>query len=170
MYRSNWARSSNQERILGIWVRTEAFHDLLRHGVHSSSSGEDEWQTSPIETEKAGWKGRVVLQWDPDHGPNGNAVFRRAIQIGVKNVPWWHTGEHFERIFDVTPLVASQRDHITSSLENLYTPQERIYHIRDKSLAKHMRTETTQLHLNEETAYLAALAKTRTKKAPAASK
>lgn len=167
MYRSSWGRSKNQERVLGVWLKKDAFLNLLRHSVHTSSSAaEDDWSsTSTTLDPLPGWKGRVRLQWDPDHGPNGEPVGRRAIQIGIKNVPWWHTGECFEKIIDVTPLMIEQRVHVPSSIPQLYTPQERIFVIPDKAIAKHVKTETTQSHLDEETSYLSALSKKSRKKA-----
>lgn len=154
MYRSNWARSKNQDRILGVWLKLDAFHEMLAHATHTSTSGEsEEWDSSPIDS-VTGWKGRVKIQWDPDHGPSGESLSRRAVQIGVKNVPWWHTGERFEGIIDLTPLVIDQRKHVPSNLAQLFTPQEKIYVIPDKRIAKHVKTETSVAHLDEEKSLL----------------
>lgn len=150
MYRSNWAQSKNQDRILGIWLKLDAFHEMLAHSTHTSTSaGAEEWNSSPVDS-TSDWKGRVNLQWDPDHGPSGKALFRRAVQIGVKNVPWWHTGEKFESIIDVTPLVAQQRKLVPKQLEDLFSPQERLYIIPEKRISRHVKLETTVADLEEE--------------------
>lgn len=128
---------------------------MLAHATHTSTSAAaEEWNSSPTDS-SSGWKGRVNLQWDPDHGPTGKSLFRRAIQIGVKNVPSWHTGENFERIIDLTPLVKEQRKFVPSQLSQLFTPQERLYFIPNKSIAKYVKVETTVSDLAEEKSLLA---------------
>jgi hypothetical protein len=69
----------------------------------------------------------VRLQWDPDHGPGGDPVARRAIQLGVR-------GESLRRfvdewtvdIEDVSALVAEQRE-LRGERARLMTPRETVY-------------------------------------------
>lgn len=163
MYRSNWARSPNQERILGIWLHIDAFHELLtlseQTSANSAYASKHEWEaaraakkTLPGATEE--WDGRVNVQWDPDHHPSGTKLTRRAIQIGIKKVPWWSSGARFEKIVDVTPLVIAQRDFVTISEDQLHTPHERVYLVPDAEIAKHAHTDTTQADLDAEAALL----------------
>lgn len=163
MYRSNWARSPNQERILGIYLKLDAFHELLtlseQTSANSAYATKQEWEaarsakkTLPGSTEP--WDGRVNIQWDPDHHPSGAKLTRRAIQIGIKNVPWWSGGSRFEKIVDVTPLVIAQRDFVTVNADQLYTPHEKIYRIPDAETAKHAHTDTTDEDIQVESASL----------------
>lgn len=54
--------------------------------------------------------GTVRLQWDPDHNPDGSRHDRRkAVQLGLRDVPTFASGEDVLRIDDVTPFVVQQR-------------------------------------------------------------
>lgn len=54
--------------------------------------------------------GTVRLQWDPDHNPDGSRHERRtAVQLGLRDVPTFASGEDILRIDDVTPFVVQQR-------------------------------------------------------------
>jgi hypothetical protein len=82
MYRSGWGTKQGQEVTLAVHLQREAFDAILAEAVHSSYVPEG------YETE-ATWKARVArsqvrLQWDPDHGPGGAPVERRAIQLGLR--------------------------------------------------------------------------------------
>jgi hypothetical protein len=165
MYRSNWAKSKDQERILGIWLKLDAFHELLALAEQTSPNrlykSKEQW-TKAVQTQKtladgSEFKGKVNIQWDPDHTPNGGKMMRRAIQIGIKQVPWWPTGERFERIIDVTEFVHEQRPHaqIDSSLfPELWTPQERIYMVPDEALAVHCGSDSSAEDKKAEEAFL----------------
>lgn len=152
MYRSSWATAPNQERILAIWLKLDAFHELLQLSEQSTANRQYESTEAWKKARNAAktlpgldgpWTGRVNIQWDPDHTPTGQKYARRAIQIGIKKVPWWGTGECFEKIVDVTPLVDEYRDFAVDSFEALYTPHETLYMIPDKAIAVHSGTETT---------------------------
>ena len=168
MYRSDWARSNNQERILGIWLKLDAFHELLQlseqTSANSAYASKHEWQqarsakkTLPGSTEA--WSGRVNIQWDPDHHPSGAKLTRRAIQIGIKQVPWWASGNRFEKIIDMTPLVSEQRKFLTVSEDQLFTPHERIYMVPDEAIAKHAHTDTELADIENEATLLSSESK-----------
>jgi hypothetical protein len=151
MYRSNWGRRANQTRILGIWLKLDAFHLLLKNarktidkglvGKHSKDSGPS--------------TGSVTLQWDPDHTPNGEDMSKRALQIGVKNVSWWKTGEMFEGIIDMTPLVTELRVHATTKnglYPQLFTPQEKLYMLPE-TIAQMAASDTTEDDFKSEASF-----------------
>src|SRR3954453_22257738 len=82
MYRSDWGTKEGQEVTLAVRLRRDAFDEILRLAVHSSFTPEvygtqDEWR-------RGGGRSDVQLQWDPDHGPGGNPLERRAIQLGLR--------------------------------------------------------------------------------------
>lgn len=162
MYRSSWATAKSQERILGIWMKREAFHELLRLSEQTSCNrnykSREEW-TKAVATQKTlsngePFEGKVNIQWDPDHTPAGGKCGRRAIQIGMKNVPWWSSGSMFERIVDVTPLVAEQRPHSSEPFDLLYTPHERIYIPDDPEIASHASVASSTFDLEEEARFI----------------
>jgi hypothetical protein len=72
MFRSAWATKSNQEKILAIRITRAGFEDILTKAVLSKNSSNK--------------NNEVILQWDPDHMPNGDKVQsgRRAIQLGLR--------------------------------------------------------------------------------------
>lgn len=79
MYRSNWAQKDiQQQTILKIKVyRPEFFHLIDRATLsHRTQQTVEDW-----DAEKAMAPNRI--QWDPDRDGAGNALDRRAIQIGI---------------------------------------------------------------------------------------
>ncbi|CAG9313612.1 unnamed protein product [Blepharisma stoltei] len=72
MYRSGWATKPNQEHILAVYLRREWFESILSQAVLTN------------QTAKKCKSSNVVVQWDPDHRPNGSKTTRRAIQIGLR--------------------------------------------------------------------------------------
>ncbi len=81
-YRCGWATKPDQERVLAVRMHRWAFDEVLRRAVHSSYVAE------VYETREA-WRAAVEqsdvrLQWDPDHGPGGQPLERRVIQLGLR--------------------------------------------------------------------------------------
>lgn len=123
MYRSDWARSDGQEVVLAIHLRRAGFDAYLAEAVPSSYVRE-------LYATEADWKlavkrSSVRLQWDPDHGPSGEKLERRAIQIGLRGpAVERYVEEDVVRIEDATPFVREQRERVRSEL---VTPRERVY-------------------------------------------
>ena len=127
MYRCGWATKENQETVLTISLRREAFDIILAESVPSAFDparygSEAEWK-------EAAARSQVRSQWDPDHHPSGAKVERRAIQLGLR-------GEFLARyarewivgIEDITPFVTDQRRHLgTGDYSGLLTPREEVY-------------------------------------------
>jgi hypothetical protein len=116
MFRADWGKKSNQNRILGLWIKRESFEKYVAMG-----SGKDTKS-----------KGTVRLQWDPDHLPSGDRHgTRKAIQLGLKNVDTFINGSDIVRIDDLTQFVAAQREFINKKkYDDLITPEEKIYTIQ----------------------------------------
>lgn len=125
MYRSGWASKEGQERILEIRLKREFFDELLSKAVPSSFypnryETPAHWQAAIAESE-------VRLQWDPDHAPDGSALPRRAIQIGLRGtILKRFAKEEPLYIKDITDFVLAQKINITR-LNVLLTPAEAIY-------------------------------------------
>ncbi|CAF0775807.1 unnamed protein product [Rotaria sp. Silwood1] len=143
MYRSQWATSSNQQRILAIWLRRSAFDSYLAQAVHSSHKGlpADDEQNSKNKTHQ----GLIRLQWDPDHHPHGQSVHgRRAIQLGLKKIESFLDGRDIIRIIDITSFVQTQYNNAVlpkDQLDQLRVPIERIYVPSDEQTRHHIQLD-----------------------------
>jgi hypothetical protein len=134
MYRSGWGAKTGQEVTLAVRLRRDAFDQILAQAVHSSFVPE-------VYGTQGAWKEAVArsgvrLQWDPDHGPSGNPVERRAIQLGLKG----ETLARYSRdwllgIEDVSEFVRAQRAHAVAPYEGLVTPREKVYPVADPAVA-----------------------------------
>ena len=153
MYRSNWASRSNQQHILAIWLRRSAFDGYLARAVHSQSQNRspDQQRTASNDDSQVRLRGRVRLQWDPDHYPDGTPVLgRRAIQLGLKKIDSFLDGRDILRIVDITSFVKNQyvnaispsghRRH--SQLDKLRVPIERVYEPDDEQIRRYIQLDS----------------------------
>lgn len=112
-FRCEWAtRDRNQESVLAIWLKRSAFERILSMAITSSHGSEqkEEWEKK-INKQKSS-PSSVRLQWDPDHGPHGEKhPNRRAIQLGLKGIQTFISGEDIIDIQDITSFVAEQYKH-----------------------------------------------------------
>jgi hypothetical protein len=134
MYRSGWGTKEGQEVTLAIRLRRDAFDEILGRAVHSSFVPEsypshDHWKRAVAGSD-------VRLQWDPDHGPSGSPLERRAIQLGLRgDVLKKYSKEWLLGIEDVSEFVAEQRVNAASPFERLTTPREEIYPVTRPEVA-----------------------------------
>jgi len=127
MYRSGWGTKEGQEITLGLRLRRPFFDSILAQAVASSlnqsdQASQEEWQASLASS-------NVRLQWDPDHDPSGNAIARRAIQLGLRGPVLEDFGKReLIEVIDMTEFVAEQRALLSRvGVGALRTPVERIY-------------------------------------------
>lgn len=129
MYRSGWAQKENQNRILAIEMTFDGFQELLRSGVLTSydrrAGSETEWREQLNKSD-------VRIQWDPDHGPNGEILKRRAVQIGIKDAAL----EKFnnvciQSITDITGFVNEQYTQLQKDAKRLVVINEGIVDVDD---------------------------------------
>jgi Domain of unknown function (DUF4291) len=140
MYRSGWGTKQGQEVTLAVHLRREAFDAILGEAVHSAHVPE-------VYESEAAWKERVArsqvcLQWDPDHGPDGAKLERRAIQLGLRGEFLRRYGrEWIVAIEDVSSFVEEQRAHVRAGgLDELVTPAEEVYPVADAAVAARLGT------------------------------
>lgn len=126
MYRCDWLQADDEQaRVLAIRVRRSFFDTLLDTAVASS------FGASGLESRDA-WKralrrSEVRLQWDPDHGPTGAKLARRAVQVGLRGTMLRRfVSEETLSIEDISDFVREQRTH-RGALEALRVPVERVY-------------------------------------------
>ena len=138
MYRSGWGSKPEQEMVLGIKLRRTFFELLLAKAV-ASSFEQSHFATSEL------WKvalrdSDVRLQWDPDHAPDGKAIPRRALQLGLRGeaLAAYGNSEIIE-IIDMTSFVATQRDILQrEGTSKLLLPRETHYQPADPSITKRL--------------------------------
>ena len=130
MYRSGWGTKEGQETVLGLRIRRHFFDSLLDLAVPSNFD-------PALHADSDAWKAAVAassvrLQWDPDHAPDGAAVERRAIQLGLRGETLAGFGQReLLEVIDLTDFVAVQRARLTTGgLSDLETPTERVYPTR----------------------------------------
>lgn len=142
MFRSGWATKEGQERILAVTIPRVFFDEVLRRSVPSTCDATDP-------SMRACWsaalrKSDVRLQWDPDHGPSGGALARRAVQLGLQGETLRrYAEEEVVSIEDVTPFVTEQRTHVAGNLAELVTPEEQVYVPDDRAAALAVGIEET---------------------------
>lgn len=134
MYRSGWGTKEGQEITLAVRLRRDAFDEILGLAVHSTFVPEvygthEAWKEALARSE-------VLLQWDPDHGPSGNPVERRAIQLGLRGeVLARYAREWLLGIEDISEFVREQRANAMAPYEGLVTPREDVYPVADPEVA-----------------------------------
>lgn len=139
MYRSGWSTKPGQEHVLAIRMSREGFDEILARSVESTHHPEvtgwnhDTWRRN-------GKRAGVRLQWDPDHGPGGAKLERRAIQLGLRGDTLRAFAlEWVREIVDIRDEVRAQ--HGTRSA--LVTPREEVYRPADPELVRWLRLSDT---------------------------
>lgn len=127
MFRCGWATKENQETVLAISIRRNAFEQILSEAVPSTFT--PHFYASEAEWKQALMQSDIRLQWDPDHAPDGSKVERRALQIGLRGETLArYAREWIVKIEDITGFVMEQRPHaIAANWGNLILPEEKIY-------------------------------------------
>ena len=107
MFRSGWGTKEGQEVVLAVSMKRAAFDDVLAAAVPSTFVAERY-------ASRAAWAAAVAasdvrLQWDPDHGPSGAPVERRAVQLGLRgDVLRKYAKEWVVAIEDISALCREQ--------------------------------------------------------------
>ncbi|REC44758.1 DUF4291 domain-containing protein [Chryseobacterium pennipullorum] len=136
MYRNGWGRKEDQEYVLAIHLKKEAFRKYLENAIYSSYNkklevSKEEWQAQMKESS-------VRLQWDPDHDPFGNKLERRAIQIGLRNEYTLSFAKNdIILIENISDFVKEQYEFVLNDdLDNLIIPEEKPLLFDDEVLNK----------------------------------
>ena len=119
--------------VVAVRLRRAGFDEILRRAVHSS-------YVPDVYGDAATWREAVAgsdvrLQWDPDHGPGGEPLKRRAVQLGLRgDALAKYAGEWVMAIEDVTPIVLEQSARRAGG--GLMTPREEVYPVSDPAVAR----------------------------------
>ncbi|KAN0015833.1 hypothetical protein ACTFIU_005780 [Dictyostelium citrinum] len=100
LYRSGYGFKHNQERILAIDIKREAFEWILENHIDAHETGKSAIPSS---------KKKIVVQWDPERNISISKLDGcgdiRSIQIGVKKSKIKEYNEQWiQAITDVTPI------------------------------------------------------------------
>lgn len=132
MYRSGWATKEGQERVLAIDIKRTGFSHILENAVLSAFNAEiygayEKWKTQLGNSQ-------VRCQWDPDRDIYGNALDRRAIQLGLKgNMVKNYVFDWIVKISDITDAVIEIREAIKSkTFEKSMLPVEQEYPLDER--------------------------------------
>lgn len=138
MFRAGWGTKEHQEAILAIRLRREAFLAILSQAVHSTYTAS--LYGSPAAWKEALKRSHVRLQWDPDHGPTGAPLERRAVQLGLNGpVLERYATRDILSIEDITPFVREQHTLVQAGrLDEVRTPQEAPFPVEDATLRSHL--------------------------------
>ena len=104
MYRCGWAEKENQERVLAIDIKREAFDKAVQDAVVSTYNEElniskEEWQKRVKESD-------IRIQWDPEKDTEGNNLPYRSIQLGIRGAAIKeYVSDWIVRIEDITQYV-----------------------------------------------------------------
>lgn len=133
MYRSGWATKPNQERILAVSIHRSAFDEVMAEAVESvfapgSYASRDGWKDAIA-------RSNVRVQWDPDHGPSGEPLARRSIQLGLRgDTLARYSRDWIVGVEDITPFVHVQAFHARAGdLHLLMTPSETAYPVGEQT-------------------------------------
>ncbi len=131
MYRSDWGTKVDQERILAIDIMREGFEHIILNAVLSTYnervySTYNEWKDKLSVSQ-------VRCQWDPDRDIYGNAIERRAIQLGIKGLMVnKYVNEWIKEITDITEDVRILREARNNKVIDSNTlPNEKEYFVDD---------------------------------------
>lgn len=141
MHRSSWGTAPGQEMVLAIWLRRAGFAAILQQAEHATF--QPDCYASAVDWRQRHQAADVIVQWDPDHRPDGSPTPRRAIQIGLRRQALMaYVNEWIIAIEDMTPFVAGQRVIAQSDdLERLMMPRETVYPVADAALRRKLRIE-----------------------------
>ncbi|RUS17797.1 hypothetical protein BC937DRAFT_89479 [Endogone sp. FLAS-F59071] len=135
MYRNGWGVKRDQEVTLAVRLKRSFFEELLATAVPSTF-------VEALYGDRETWKmaverSDVRLQWDPDHGPTGKKMVRRAIQLGMRGemAARYASGEEIVSIEDVSEFVEQQRVFaMEHRWEELEVPTETEFVVGDEDV------------------------------------
>jgi hypothetical protein len=138
MYRCGWGTKEGQEIILGLRLQRAFFDSILAQAVQSTYY--DGHFPSRQQWQKALATSAVRLQWDPDHGPSGAKLERRAVQLGLRGeVLEAFSKREILEVIDMTQFVAEQRQHAAAfGFPGLLTPVDMLYVPSDPAVKKRL--------------------------------
>lgn len=129
MYRCGWGTKENQEHILAIDLKREAFDYIVQNAIISTYDdnmgiSHEEWKEQ-IKTSE------IRCQWDPERDLFGNPLEYRSIQLGLRGTAVQkYVNDWIVSIEDITEYVMKLREQKSRGMDiNSLLPTERIYSV-----------------------------------------
>lgn len=130
MYRCGWGTKENQECVLAIDIKREAFDHLVKNAVLST-------YTKQSDMSYAEWKERIQrseirCQWDPERDIFGNPLEYRSIQLGLRGeAVEKYIEEWITNITDISDYVRELKNMIAVKKDiSALLPDEKMYYIK----------------------------------------
>lgn len=127
MYRCGWGEKENQEHILAIDLKRDAFDLIVKNAVLSSyhrdmGITEEEWKEQIR-------KSNIRCQWDPERDIYGNPLEYRSIQLGLRGqAVYQYVYNWIVKITDITEYVVELREKKKQGIDIVsLLPVEHVY-------------------------------------------
>lgn len=129
MYRCGWGTKENQEHILAIDIKREAFDFIVKNAVISTYS--DDIGMDYIEWKEQIKRSDIRCQWDPERDVFGNPSGYRSIQLGLRGeAVQKYVNEWIVNIADITHYVNGLYEKRNLGIDiSPLLPQEQIYFV-----------------------------------------
>ena len=129
MYRCGWGTKENQERVLAIDIKKDAFDYIVQNAVISAYR-EDMGITHSQWKEQI-QKSDIRCQWDPERDVYGNPLKYRSIQLGLRGqAVYSYVQDWIVRLEDITDYVKELREKKDLGEDIVpLLPEERVYGI-----------------------------------------
>lgn len=127
MYRCGWGTKENQESVLAIDMRREAFDFIVQNAIVSKYS--DDMDISYTEWKEQIKKSDIRCQWDPERDLYGQPLGYRSIQLGLRGTAVQkYVDEWIVKITDMTGYVRELREQKNQGVDiRALLPEEKIY-------------------------------------------
>lgn len=139
MYRCGWATKENQECVLVIDIKRDAFDFIVRNAILSSYNND-------IGISHSEWKEQIKnsdirCQWDPERDLFGNPLECRSIQLGLRGVAVQkYVNEWIVNITDITDYVKDLNEQRIKGKDiSSLLPKERVYIINNSNFPHQIR-------------------------------
>ena len=129
MYRCGWGTKENQEHILAIDIKREAFDFIVQNAIFSTYS--DDMGISHAEWKEQIKQSDIRCQWDPERDLYGNPLEYRSIQLGLRGKAIQkYVDEWIVNIIDITAYVKEMLDKRDRGIDiSSLLPKEQVYTI-----------------------------------------
>lgn len=127
MYRCGWGTKENQEYVLAIDMKREAFDFVVQNAIISTY--DDSMDISHAEWKEQIKNSDIRCQWDPERDLFGNPLAYRSIQLGLRgDAVRKYVDEWIVNITDITSYVKELREQKDMDVDiSPLLPKEQIY-------------------------------------------
>lgn len=127
MYRCGWGTKENQECVLAIDIKREAFEFIVQNAVISTYN--NDMDMNYTEWKEQIKKSDIRCQWDPERDLFGNPLPYRSIQLGLRGkAVQKYVDEWIVNITDITDYVKELNEQRIRGMDiGSLLPKERSY-------------------------------------------